>query len=161
MIGCEAKAYALVERLQNVLEDIRAQAAKLPRHPRVYFEEWDEPQISCIAWVSELIGIAGGEDSFPELAKQALGKNRIIADPQEVVRRQPDIIIGSWCGKKFQPQAVATARMACHTCGTPWRVARSEILPHPATGASCPDRRRVGVAADICPLGRSRCCSRL
>lgn len=113
MIGCETKAHALVERLQNVLEDIRAQAAKLPRHPRVYFEEWDEPQISCIAWVSELIGIAGGEDSFPELAKQALGKNRIIADPQEVVRRQPDIIIGSWCGKKFQPQAV-TARPGWH-----------------------------------------------
>ena len=113
MIDCEAKAHALVERLQNRLEDIRAQAAKLPRHPRVYFEEWDEPQISCIAWVSELIGIAGGEDVFPELARESLGRNRIIADPQEVVRRQPDIIIGSWCGKKFRPQAVA-ARPGWH-----------------------------------------------
>ncbi|MDE2139637.1 MAG: ABC transporter substrate-binding protein, partial [Gammaproteobacteria bacterium] len=65
------------------------------------------PQISCIAWVSESIGIVGGEDIFPELAKEPLGKNRIIADSQEVVRRQPDIILGSWCGKKFRPEQVA------------------------------------------------------
>ena len=73
----------------------------------MYFEEWDEPQISGIRWVSELIELAGGEDCFPELAVQALGKNRIIADPTEVVRRAPDIILGSWCGKKFQPHEVA------------------------------------------------------
>jgi iron complex transport system substrate-binding protein len=73
----------------------------------VYFEEWDEPQISCIAWVSELIGIAGGEDCFPELARESLGKNRVIADPLEVPRRRPDIILGSWCGKKFRPERVA------------------------------------------------------
>ncbi len=73
----------------------------------MYFEEWDEPQISGIRWVSELIELAGGEDCFPELAVQALGKNRIIADPLEVVGRAPDIILGSWCGKKFQPQEVA------------------------------------------------------
>jgi iron complex transport system substrate-binding protein len=77
------------------------------RRPRVYFEEWDEPQISTIAWVSELIGIAGGEDCFPELARESLGKNRIIADPLEVPRRAPDIILGSWCGKKFRPERVA------------------------------------------------------
>lgn len=106
MLGCAAKAQALVVRLQQGLDEIRAHAAGLPRHPRVYFEEWDSPQISAIAWVSELIGIAGGQDIFPELAQQSLGKQRIVADPQEVVRRQPDIIIGSWCGKKFQPQAV-------------------------------------------------------
>ena len=80
----------------------------LPRRPKVYFEEWDEPQISAIRWVSELIELAGGEDCFPELSVQSLGKNRIIADAHEVVRRAPDIILGSWCGKKFQPGDVAT-----------------------------------------------------
>jgi iron complex transport system substrate-binding protein len=73
----------------------------------VYFEEWDEPQISGICWVSELVELAGGEECFPELAVQGLGRNRIIADPLEVVRRAPDIILGSWCGKKFQPAEVA------------------------------------------------------
>jgi iron complex transport system substrate-binding protein len=107
MLGCEAKAQALVERLQQGLEEIRVQSAALPRHPRVYFEEWDNPQISAIAWVSELIGIAGGQDIFPELARRSLGKDRIVTDPNEVVRRQPDIIIGSWCGKKFRPPSVA------------------------------------------------------
>jgi iron complex transport system substrate-binding protein len=106
MIGCEAKAQKLVESLQGGLEDIRTQALNLARHPRVYFEEWDNPQISAIAWVSELIEIAGGQDIFPELARQSLGKDRIVTDPREVVRRQPDIIIGSWCGKKFQSRSV-------------------------------------------------------
>jgi iron complex transport system substrate-binding protein len=73
----------------------------------VYFEEWDSPQISAIRWVSELIEVAGGEDCFPELAQHSLGKGRIIADPLEVVRRAPDLIIGSWCGKKFRPVSVA------------------------------------------------------
>ena len=107
MIGCEAKTGALVARLEAGLEEVRARAASLARRPRVYFEEWDEPQISCIRWVSELIGIAGGDDCFPELARQPLGRDRIIADPLEVVRRAPDIVFGSWCGKKFQPQHVA------------------------------------------------------
>jgi iron complex transport system substrate-binding protein len=106
MIGCEAKAAALVAELNAGLDSVRAKAASLPRRPRVYFEEWDEPQISGIRWVSEVIGIAGGEDCFPELAAEALGKNRIIADPLEVPRRAPDIILGSWCGKKFQPDTV-------------------------------------------------------
>jgi iron complex transport system substrate-binding protein len=73
----------------------------------VYFEEWDEPQISGIRWVSELVELAGGVDCFPELAIQSLGRQRIIADPLEVPRRAPDIILGSWCGKKFQPTEVA------------------------------------------------------
>jgi iron complex transport system substrate-binding protein len=107
MIGCEAKTDALVTRLVSGLDEIRALAAALTRRPRVYFEEWDEPQISGIRWVSELIGIAGGEDCFPELARESLGKNRIIADALEVPRRAPDIILGSWCGKKFRPETVA------------------------------------------------------
>jgi iron complex transport system substrate-binding protein len=106
MIGCEAKTQLLVERLSAGLDEVQQRAAELPRRPRVYFEEWDEPQISGIRWVSELIELAGGEDCFPELAVQSLGKNRIIADPTEVVRRAPDIILGSWCGKKFQPHEV-------------------------------------------------------
>ncbi|HSC46663.1 MAG TPA: cobalamin-binding protein [Gammaproteobacteria bacterium] len=106
MLGCEAKTQALAARLQSGLDAVRAEAAKLKRRPRVYFEEWDEPQISGIAWVSELVGVAGGEDVFPELAREPLAKDRIVADPQEVVRRQPDIIMGSWCGKKFRPERV-------------------------------------------------------
>ena len=107
MLGCEAKTQALMAELEAGLEKLRAAAARLPRHPRVYFEEWDEPQISGIAWVSELVGMAGGIDIFPELAKESLAKQRIIADPTEVIRRQPDIILGSWCGKKFRPKSVA------------------------------------------------------
>jgi iron complex transport system substrate-binding protein len=107
MIGCEMKAAALVRELDAGVAAVSAHAATLTRRPRVYFEEWDEPQISAIAWVSELIGIAGGDDCFAELARESLGKNRIIADPLEVPRRAPDIILGSWCGKKFRPESVA------------------------------------------------------
>jgi iron complex transport system substrate-binding protein len=107
LIGCEARTAALVARLEAGLEEVRAAAARLPRRPRVYFEEWDEPQISAIRWVSELVGMAGGDDCFPELAQAPLGKDRIIADPLEVVRRRPDLILGSWCGKKFRPERVA------------------------------------------------------
>ncbi|HKZ72686.1 MAG TPA: ABC transporter substrate-binding protein [Steroidobacteraceae bacterium] len=113
MIGCEAKTQALVEQLEAGLDDVRARARALSRRPRVYFEEWDEPQISGIRWVSELVGIAGGEDCFPELAAQPLGRDRIIADPLEVVRRAPEVIFGSWCGKKFSPESVA-ARAGWH-----------------------------------------------
>jgi iron complex transport system substrate-binding protein len=107
MIGCEAKTAALVEGLEAGLAEVRTRGDTLSRRPRVYFEEWDEPQISAIRWVSELIGIAGGEDCFPELAVQPLGRDRIIADPLEVPRRAPDIIFGSWCGKKFNALSVA------------------------------------------------------
>jgi iron complex transport system substrate-binding protein len=107
MIGCEAKAAALAAELEAGLDAICVDARRLPRRPRVYFEEWDEPQISCIRWVSELIGVAGGDDICPELARQSLGRDRIIADPLEVPRRAPDLVFGSWCGKKFNPRAVA------------------------------------------------------
>jgi iron complex transport system substrate-binding protein len=109
MIGCEAKAQALCARLEAEVEAVRLAGLALPRRPRVYFEEWDEPQISAIRWVSELVGVAGGEDIFPELAVQSLGKDRIIADPLEVPRRAPEVILGSWCGKKFQPASVAAS----------------------------------------------------
>jgi iron complex transport system substrate-binding protein len=107
MIGCEAKTSALLTELEDGLAAVRATAAALGGRPRVYFEEWDEPLISGIGWVSELIALAGGEDCFPELARESLGRNRIVADPLEVVRRAPDIVLGSWCGKKFRPERVA------------------------------------------------------
>jgi iron complex transport system substrate-binding protein len=103
--GERAERYAL--ELEREIETVRARAAELPRRPRVYFEEWDTPQITAIRWVSEIIGIAGGEDIFPERAACALGKDRILADPGEVIRRAPDIILGSWCGKRFRPEHVA------------------------------------------------------
>ena len=107
MIGCEVKTLDLIRQLTAGLAQVRERAAAFPRRPKVYFEEWDEPQISGIRWVSELVELAGGEDCFPELSGEALGRNRIIADPMEVARRAPDIILGSWCGKKFQPDEVA------------------------------------------------------
>ena len=107
MVGQVDKGVALMDGMRAGLQAIEASAARLPRRPRVFFEEWDEPPISAIRWVSELLGIAGGDDCFPELARESLGKNRIIADGAEIVRRNPDIVIGSWCGKKFRPEKVA------------------------------------------------------
>ena len=107
LLGCEARARELAGRLQSGLDEVAAAARALPRRPRVYFEEWDEPQISGIQWVSELVAVAGGDDCFPELARESLGRNRIIADPLDVPRRAPDIVLGSWCGKKFRPERLA------------------------------------------------------
>jgi iron complex transport system substrate-binding protein len=107
MVGRERRGLELLEAMHDRLQAIEEQARALPRRPKVFFEEWDEPHISAIRWVSELVGIAGGDDCFPELALQPLGKNRIIADGAEIVRRNPDIVIGSWCGKKFRPEKVA------------------------------------------------------
>jgi len=92
-----------VADLQGQIDAARSRAAPWPRRPLIYFEEWNEPLMSGIGWAAELINIAGGADAFPELSSQHGAKERIIADPMEVVRRAPDIIIGSWCGKKFQP----------------------------------------------------------
>ena len=97
---------ALVCELQAQVEAVREQARQWTVRPKVYFEEWNDPLISGIGWVSELIRIAGGDDVFEELASHANAKERIIAVPFDVVRRDPDIIIGSWCGKKFRPETV-------------------------------------------------------
>jgi len=111
MVGCADQGLTKLEGLRHGLDAIRDDVAALQaagkRRPRVFFEEWDEPHISAIRWVSELLGIAGGDDVFPELACQPMGKDRIIADGSEIVRRAPDIVIGSWCGKKFRPEKVA------------------------------------------------------
>jgi iron complex transport system substrate-binding protein len=107
LVGQAGQGLQRIAAMQARLEEIKHAAQVLPRRPRVYFEEWDEPPISAIRWVSELIGIAGGDDLFPELAAQPLGRDRIIGDPLEIVRRRPDLVIGSWCGKKFRPEKVA------------------------------------------------------
>ena len=107
MVGQAEQAQARIAQMQAQLEAIRQKAATFKRRPRVFFEEWDEPHISGIRWVSELVGMAGGDDVFPELAVQPMGKDRIIADAQTIIDRAPDIVIGSWCGKKFRPEKVA------------------------------------------------------
>ena len=107
MVGAHAQAEAYAQRAEQHIAEIRAAAARLPQRPKVYFEEWDEPIITGIRWVAELIGIAGGDDCFPELACEPLAKQRILADGDEVLRRAPDIILGSWCGKRFRPEKVA------------------------------------------------------
>ena len=106
MVGQLEKGLALIQTMQNRLLQIEAAAATLKRRPRVFFEEWYDPHISGIAWVSELISIAGGDDCFPELAKEPMGKGRIIADGLQIVARNPDIIFGSWCGRRFRPAHV-------------------------------------------------------
>jgi iron complex transport system substrate-binding protein len=106
MVGQAEKSLALIQTIQNRLLEIEAVAATLKRRPRVFFEEWYDPHISAIAWVSELIGIAGGDDCFPELAREPMGKGRIIAEGSEIVARNPDIILGSWCGRRFRPAHV-------------------------------------------------------
>ena len=107
LVGEPLRAQAYAAGLQAGLDAIAAAAATLPRRPKVYFEEWDDPPITGIRWVAELVRIAGGDDIFPERAAESLEKQRILEDPGEVVRRAPDIILGSWCGKKFRADKVA------------------------------------------------------
>jgi iron complex transport system substrate-binding protein len=107
MVGQAEQGLALLAGMRANLTAIEKAASALPRRPRIYFEEWDEPHISAIRWVSELMVLAGGDDCFAELSTESLGKNRIIADSAEIVRRDPDIIVGSWCGKKFRSEKVA------------------------------------------------------
>jgi iron complex transport system substrate-binding protein len=134
MIGCEAKTATLVGELAAGLDSLRTAAAALPRRPRVYFEEWDAPQISAIGWVSELIGIAGGEDIFPELATQSLGRDRIIADPLEVPQEiQPAVGRGA-------------SRLAGRAGRARRRAARGEVVDHPAAGSRRAHRRRARAA---------------
>jgi iron complex transport system substrate-binding protein len=107
LVGAWEKAQRYARELEAHVAAVRDAARRLQRRPRVYFEEWDDPHISCIGWVSELIGIAGGDDIFPERAAASLAHGRIVADGREVIERAPDIILGSWCGKKFRPERVA------------------------------------------------------
>ncbi len=107
LIGCSAKAEALASTLEAGLDDIRAAAARLPRRPRVFFEEWDDPLISGIQWVEELVEIAGGDPIFPELRHAGLGKERVV-HPDEVAARDPEVIVASWCGKAVRTQTIVS-----------------------------------------------------
>jgi iron complex transport system substrate-binding protein len=108
MVGATEKGLGLLKRLEGNISELSEAAKAFPRKPKVYFEEWDEPMISGIRWVSELVEIAGGEDVFSELSRSQAAGGRTIADPGEVVKRKPEVIIGSWCGKKFRPERVAS-----------------------------------------------------
>ena len=111
MVGQAEQGLQRIEKMQSDLRamqaTVAARVAAGARRPKVFFEEWDTPHISAIRWVSELMAMAGGDDCFAELSTESLGKDRIIADGAEIVRRNPDIILGSWCGKKFRPENVA------------------------------------------------------
>jgi iron complex transport system substrate-binding protein len=106
LVGADAKADALVQSLQERVAEARQRAARLSHRPRVYFEEWDEPMISGIGWVSELVEVAGGTDVFNELSAKKSAKERIVS-PEQVIAARPDIVIASWCGKKFAPARFA------------------------------------------------------
>jgi iron complex transport system substrate-binding protein len=107
MVDAGERADELVAKLETHLAETGSRAAQLPERPRVFFEEWDDPLISGIGWVSELIEIVGGVDIFADRRNQTAAKDRIVT-PEEVIAREPDLIIGSWCGKKFRPERVAS-----------------------------------------------------
>jgi iron complex transport system substrate-binding protein len=102
MVGAMEKADDYADSLAAHVAEVRERAASLPRRPRVYFEEWNDPHITGIGWVSELVEVAGGVDVFAEKGKSSLAKDRIIADPGEIADRHPDMILASWCGKRVQ-----------------------------------------------------------
>jgi iron complex transport system substrate-binding protein len=106
LVGATVKADALAASLGARIEAARTRAQNMPRRPRIYFEEWDEPMISGIGWVSELLEAAGGIDVFRELSRRKNAKDRIVP-AEAVIAARPDIIVGSWCGKKFAPAKVA------------------------------------------------------
>ena len=106
LVDAADKADALAATLAARVNAVHERALRLPRRPRVYFEEWDEPMISGLGWVSELIEAAGGIEVFPALAAKKNAKDRIVS-ADAVIAARPDIIIGSWCGKKFVPAKVA------------------------------------------------------
>jgi iron complex transport system substrate-binding protein len=106
MVDASERAERLVQALEARLAEARSRAKRLPKRPRVFFEEWDDPLISAIGWVSELVEIAGGTDIFADRASQAAASGRVVTN-DEVVARRPDLIVGSWCGKKFRPERVA------------------------------------------------------
>ena len=106
LVGAADKGVHLVRELENGLSEIRNHSRSFQRRPRVYFEEWDEPMISGIRWVSELVEIAGGEDVFSDQSRSQGATGRIVSDPAVVISKNPEVILGSWCGKKFRPERV-------------------------------------------------------
>ena len=136
LVGAPEKADALAATLAARVDAARARSAQMPRRPRVYFEEWDEPMIAGIRWVSELVEAAGGIDVFPALSTRKNAKDRIVT-PEAVIAAKPDIVIGSWCGKKFVPAKVAArpgfGRVPAVAGGSLYEVKSALILqPGPA-----------------------------
>lgn len=107
IVGKTREGQELADRLERDMDAVRARAAALPRRPKVYFEEWPDPMISGICWVSELIEVAGGQDVFSEFRAQGLARDRIVT-AQQVVERDPDLIIASWCGKMVKPERIVS-----------------------------------------------------
>jgi len=107
LVDRQPAAEMLIGELAGRLAAAAAHAASLPKRPRIYFEEWHEPMICGIGWVSELIELAGGVDIFADRAQKPAARGRIIDDTDEVIRRAPDVIIGSWCGQRFRPERLA------------------------------------------------------
>jgi iron complex transport system substrate-binding protein len=137
LVDAHERAQQLAAELQARIERVRLQAARLPRKPRVYFEEWDEPMISGIGWVSELIAVAGGIDVFANLSARKSAKDRIVSSEQ-VLAAAPDMVVGSWCGKKFVPARFAARPgfAAIPAVKTGWlREIKSTIILQPGPAA--------------------------
>jgi len=137
VVGRSDRADALASRLELEIDAVRAAAQRFPRRPRVFFEEWDNPLISGIRWVEELVEIAGGEPIFPELRRGKLGRERIVT-PDEVVRRDPEVIVASWCGKAVRKERIARRvgweRVAAVRAGHIYEIKSAYILqPGPAS----------------------------
>ena len=128
MVGCEPKGQVLVAELEHGLEQIRISAGRFAKRPRVFFEEWPDPLISGIQWVEELVEVAGGDPIFPELRGNRLAKDRIV-ESDEVRRREPDVILVSWCGKKMKKSTIVS-RSGWHDLPA---VARDRIYDIPST----------------------------
>jgi iron complex transport system substrate-binding protein len=136
IVGCEAKGSELAHQLEEELDKTRKRAAAFSYRPRTFFEEWNEPLISGIQWVEELIEIAGGEPIFPELRTCKLARDRIV-QPDEVCRRNPDVVLASWCGKKVKKAAIAAREgwsdVTAVKAGHVYKIASTFILqPGPA-----------------------------
>ena len=162
LVDAREAAQSWVARCRQRHAEIAAASRAWQRRPRVYFEEWDEPMISAIRWVSELITAAGGDDVFPELGTQAMGRHRVITDALEPVRRSPDLIVGSWCGKKFRPERVAAragwAEVPAVRAGALHEIKSCDILqPGPAALTDGLEQlhtlfaRWAGAAGGACP----------
>jgi iron complex transport system substrate-binding protein len=155
LVGKAPEADALAERLERNLDAVRERGARLPRRPRVYFEEWPDPIITGIRWVSELIEIAGGQDIFPELRDQPLARGRIVT-AAAVAARDPELILASWCGKMVKPERIRArpefAQLAAVRADRIREIKSTIILqPGPASltdGLAALHEHIVSVAAD-------------
>ena len=105
IMGVEDKGSKLITKLEKEIKEVKTSARRFKEKPRVFFEEWNDPLISGIRWVDELIDVAGGKSMFPELRNKALAKDRIL-DPKSVATKNPEIVIASWCGVRFNPEFV-------------------------------------------------------